>query len=46
MFGIAEFKVPISGIVSSVFDLAFGYEFKVCFELFPFLEQLALNNGR
>jgi hypothetical protein len=28
--------VPISGIKSSRFDLAFAYKLKVCFRLFPF----------
>jgi hypothetical protein len=30
-----KFRVAISGIQSSGFDLAFVYNFKVCFGLFP-----------
>jgi hypothetical protein len=30
--------VPIPGILSSGFDLASGYDFKVCFGLFPILK--------
>jgi hypothetical protein len=38
--------VPISGILSLGFDLAFAYKFRVCFGLFPnFARATGISNG-